>query len=48
MSSEKQVYRAADVRAHKDAKSTWMIIHNKVYDVTKFLDEVKFTDLAGD
>jgi len=39
MASELKVYRAEEVKSHKDAKSTWMIIHNKVYDVTKFLDE---------
>jgi hypothetical protein len=40
MASQKQVYNAEEVRSHKDAKSTWITIHNKVYDVTKFLDEV--------
>jgi len=39
MASEKKVIRAEEVKNHKDSKSTWMIIHNHVYDVTKFLDE---------
>ena len=40
MTSEQKVFRADEVKAHKDAKSSWLIIHNRVYDVTKFLDEV--------
>ena len=30
-----------EVKNHKGASSCWIIIHNKVYDVTKFLDEVR-------
>jgi len=29
----------AEVAEHKDRSSCWCVIHNKVYDVTKFLDE---------
>ena len=29
----------AEVAKHKDRKSCWVVIHNKVYDITKFLDE---------
>lgn len=29
----------AEVAEHKDRNSCWVVIHNKVYDVTKFLDE---------
>jgi len=32
-------FRAAAVADHKDKKSAWIIIHNQVYDVSKFLDE---------
>ncbi|KAJ8302846.1 hypothetical protein KUTeg_019242 [Tegillarca granosa] len=40
MSEEKlKVFREDEVKQHKDAKSTWMIIHDKIYDVTKFLEE---------
>jgi len=28
-----------ELKQHKDAKSCWIAIHDKVYDVTKFLDE---------
>ena len=27
-----------------EKKSIWMVIHDKVYDVTKFLDEVRALD----
>ena len=30
-----------EVSEHTDKKSTWLIIHDKVYDVTKFLEEVR-------
>lgn len=40
MTSEQKVFRAEEVKEHKDAKSAWLIIHNRVYDVTKFIDEV--------
>lgn len=29
-----------EVKKHKSKKSLWMVIHNDVYDVTKFLEEV--------
>ncbi|XP_028163963.1 cytochrome b5 [Ostrinia furnacalis] len=29
----------SEVKKHKSKKSLWMIIHNDVYDVTKFLEE---------
>jgi len=29
----------AEVEGHKDRSDCWLVIHNKVYDVTKFLDE---------
>ncbi|XP_012287173.1 cytochrome b5 isoform X2 [Orussus abietinus] len=32
-------YTRLEVAKHKDTKETWIIIHNKVYDVTKFLNE---------
>lgn len=33
-------YRLSEIEAQNSAKSTWIIIHNQVYDVTKFLEEV--------
>ncbi len=46
MSSDEknEVFRMEEVLKHKvtkgSDKSVWIVIHNKVYDVTKFLDEV--------
>ena len=34
-------FRASEVAEHKDKKSAWLIIHDQVYDVSKFLDEVR-------
>lgn len=34
-------YRLSEVEEHKSVKSTWIIINFKVYDVTKFLEEVR-------
>ncbi|XP_070841925.1 cytochrome b5 [Chaetodon trifascialis] len=32
-------YRLSEIEEKNSFKSTWIIIHNKVYDVTKFLEE---------
>ncbi|RZC33114.1 cytochrome b5 [Asbolus verrucosus] len=32
-------YSFADVKKHNDNQSTWIVIHNNVYDVTAFLNE---------
>ena len=34
-----KIITLAEVAEHKDRGSCWVVIHNKVYDVTKFLDE---------
>lgn len=34
-----KVIRLEEVRQHNSLKSSWVVIHNKVYDVTKFLEE---------
>lgn len=34
-----KTYKREEVAKHNDGRSTWMVIHNKVYDVTKFLEE---------
>lgn len=36
-------YRLSEIEQQNSFKSTWFIIHNKVYDVTKFLEEVRFS-----
>jgi len=32
-------YSLAEVKKHNDNHSCWLVIHNEVYDVTKFLNE---------
>ncbi|CAH1119119.1 unnamed protein product [Phaedon cochleariae] len=32
-------YSLSDIKTHNDNKSTWIVIHNNVYDVTNFLNE---------
>lgn len=34
-------YRLSEVEKQNTFKSTWIIINNKVYDVTQFLEEVR-------
>ncbi|XP_053721615.1 cytochrome b5 [Synchiropus splendidus] len=34
-----QYYRMEDIRKHNMSTDTWLVIHNKIYDVTKFLEE---------
>lgn len=33
-------YRLEEVQKHNNSQSTWIIVHNRIYDITKFLDEV--------
>lgn len=33
-------YTRSEVSQHNNLKETWLIIHNNVYDVTNFLNEV--------
>jgi len=39
MSTEVKKYSKKEVAKHTDKSSTWIIIHNNIYDVTKFLEE---------
>uniref|UniRef100_A0A2K6L971 Cytochrome b5 n=2 Tax=Rhinopithecus TaxID=542827 RepID=A0A2K6L971_RHIBE len=32
-------YTLEEIQKHNNSKSTWLILHHKVYDVTKFLEE---------
>lgn len=36
------VYSLNDIAAHNTREDIWIAINSKVYDVTKFLDEVMF------
>lgn len=33
-------YRLEEVQKHNNSQSTWIILHHRIYDLTKFLDEV--------
>lgn len=34
-------YTRAEVQAHNTSKDAWLIIHDQVYDITSFLEEVR-------
>lgn len=38
--SEFKQYSLAEVAKHNSNKSVWFVIHNNIYDVTEFLNEV--------
>ena len=35
-------YTWEEVAKHRTAESLWVIIHDKVYDITKFMEEVSY------
>ena len=35
-----EIYTMAEVQEHRDVTDAWMVIYDKVYDVTEFLEEV--------
>lgn len=37
--SSGKIYKLEEVALHNSAEDIWMAIHNKVYDITKFIDE---------
>jgi len=39
MTTETKIFRIEEVKIHNSVKSSWVIIHNKVYDITKFLED---------
>ena len=39
--SDVKYYTLEEVQAHNMSKDTWLIIHDKVYDITSFLEEVR-------
>ena len=41
MSNDK-IFRVAEIERNKDKSKTLIIIHDNVYDVTKFLEEVQY------
>lgn len=36
-------YTLEEIRVHNMSSDTWLIIHDKVYDITGFLEEVRNT-----
>lgn len=40
MAEQPKLIRMSVVQAIDSSKATWIVIHNKVYDVTNFLEEV--------
>lgn len=34
-------YTREEIQAHNMIKDTWLIIHDKVYDITSFMEEVR-------
>lgn len=41
MSSKVKVFTLEDVRKHNKPDDLWIVIHDKVYDLTKFASEVR-------
>jgi hypothetical protein len=39
--TETKTFTLKEVKGHDDSKSTFLVIYDKVYDVTKFLEEVR-------
>lgn len=39
MSECVQYYSLEEIKKHNNSKSTWIILHNRVYDVTTFLEQ---------
>ena len=44
---EKQTYTLAEVAEHSDNQSLWVVIDSKVYDITKFMEEVPYSRVHG-
>ena len=41
--AELKTYSLEDVKKHNTPESCWFVIHDKVYDVTAFLNDVSFS-----
>ena len=37
---ELKTFNWEEIKGHKDSKSSWVVIYDRIYDVTKFLEEV--------
>lgn len=38
-------YTLEEIQAHNMSNDTWLIIHDKVYDITSFLEEVRHPEM---
>ena len=38
---DKNIYNLEEIKEHNDGRASWIVLHDKVYDVTKFLEEVR-------
>ena len=45
--SSGKIFRLEEVKEHSSPDDMWMAIHNKVYDITKFLEEVNIRCRRG-
>ena len=34
-------YTWEEIAKHRNAKSLWVVVHDKVYDITRFMEEVR-------
>lgn len=41
VASDVKYYTLEQIRLHNMSNDTWLIIHDKVYDITSFLEEVR-------
>ena len=37
---EQKKYTWEEIRKHNESRSLWIVVHNTVYDVSKFMEEV--------
>ena len=37
---DKKSYSLEEIKTHNDGRACWIVLHDKVYDVTTFLEEV--------
>ena len=44
---EEKTYTIEHLKEHGKRESLWMLLHDKVYDVTKFIDEVGCRTIAS-
>lgn len=44
--SNVKYYTLEEIQAHNLSRDTWLIIHDKVYDITGFLEEVRGSEFT--